>query len=603
MNTRLPMNHKLITLILVGISAAFMGACGGGNNNSGISIGFSEAPPAVLQTSTVTPLNAVVVNDNSTAGVDWTVTCGGSDCGSFSPAHTASGVSTNYTAPATIPSGNTVTITATATANTSAVATGTVTITTGSTGSALNGQYSFLISGADPSGNYVAAGSVIADGNGNITNGEEDLCDLQGCAFAALDGTYATGADGRGSINVSSTNLGPQTLQIAVTSNSHALVVEFDGNATSSGTLDLQDPTALDVSAISGNYSMAVNGLDLQAQVPAAVGGIMTADGAGGFTNVTLDVNDGGGPVQTDTTVFGATSGPDSFGRVAMNDSNFEFVYYIVNAKALRLVEVDDVTFLTSGSAYTQGTSSLTVANLAGNSVIAEEGSTTEGNGALGLAGQMTVDSNGNGTAGFMDINDGGSVGNGSITGSTFSNFNAARGTLALGGNVSGTVVNFQVYLVDPGVNILDPNSSTGGGGALLLDADDNAIGTGELIPQTTGAQFNGNYGLNLQAFTTSSSQNAACIECDLVGQVAASSSTTLTGTGDLNNFGTLVAAEALTGSISADSSNPGRFTGSLNLANFGTFNLTYYQASNSQLVMVETDTGQVGTGVVVQQQ
>ena len=329
----------------------------------------------------------------------------------------------------------------------------------------------------------------------------------------------------------------------------------------------------------------------------------MTADGAGGFTNVTLDVNDGGGPVQTDTTVFGATSGPDSFGRVAMNDSNFEFVYYIVNAKALRLVEVDDVTFLTSGSAYTQGTSSLTVANLAGNSVIAEEGSTTEGNGALGLAGQMTVDSNGNGTAGFMDINDGGSVGNGSITGSTFSNFNAARGTLALGGNVSGTVVNFQVYLVDPGVNILDPNSSTGGGGALLLDADDNAIGTGELIPQTTGAQFNGNYGLNLQAFTTSSSQNAACIECDLVGQVAASSSTTLTGTGDLNNFGTLVAAEALTGSISADSSNPGRFTGSLNLANFGTFNLTYYQASNSQLVMVETDTGQVGTGVVVQQQ
>jgi hypothetical protein len=603
MNTRLPMNRKLITLILVGISAAFMAACGSGNNDNGISIGFSEAPPAVLQTSTVTPLNAVVVNDTKSEGVDWTVTCGSSDCGSFSPAHTASGVSTNYTAPATIPSGNTVTITATATANTSAVATGTVTITTGSTGSALNGQYSFLISGADPSGSYVAAGSVIADGNGNITNGEEDLCDLQGCAFAALDGTYATGADGRGSINVSSTNLGPQTLQIAVTSSSHALVIEFDGNATSSGTLDLQDPTALNVSAISGNYSMAVNGLDLQAQVPAAVGGIMTADGAGGFTNVTLDVNDGGGPVQTDTTVFGATSGPDSFGRVAMNDSNFEFVYYIVNAKALRLVEVDDVTFLTSGSAYTQGTSSLTVANLAGNSVIAEEGSTTEGNGSLGLAGQMTVDSNGNGTAGFMDINDGGSVGNGSIGGSTFSNFSAARGTLALGGNVSGTVVNFQVYLVDPGVNILDPNSSTGGGGALLLDADDNAIGTGEIIPQTTGAQFNGNYGLNLQAFTTSSSQNAACIECDLVGQVAASSSTTLTGTGDLNNFGTLVAAEALTGSISADSSNPGRFTGSLNLATFGTFNLSYYQASNSQLVMVETDTGQVGTGVVVQQQ
>jgi hypothetical protein len=599
------MNRKLLTLILVGISTAFMAACGSGNNNNGISIGFSQAPPAVLQTSTVSQLDAVVVNDTKTEGVDWTVTCGGSDCGSFSPTHTASGVSTNYTAPATIPSGNTVTITATATANTSAVATGTVTITTGSTGSALNGQYSFLISGMDPSLFYVAVGSVIADGNGNITGGEEDLCDLQGCATAVLSntGSYATGPDGRGSINFSSSNLGPQTLEIVVTSNSHALVVEFDGNATSSGTLDLQDPTALNSTAISGNYSMAVNGLDLQAEVPAALGGIMTADGAGGFTNVTLDVNDGGGPIQTDTTVFGATSGPDSFGRVVMNDPNFEFVYYIVNAKAIRLIEVDQAFFLTSGSAYTQGTGSLTVANLAGNSVIAEEGSTTNGSGSLGLAGQMTVDSNGNGTAGFMDINDGGSVGNGSITGSTFSNFSAARGMLALGGSVSSTVVNFQVYLVDPGVNILDPNSSSGGGGALLLDADDNAIGTGELIPQTTGAQFNGNYGLNLQAFTTSSSQNAVCIECDLVGQVAASGSTTLTGTGDLNNFGTLVPAEALTGSIAADSSNPGRFTGSLNLANFGTFNLSYYQASNSQLLMVETDTGQVGTGVVVQQQ
>src|ERR1700683_5189578 len=98
MNTRRPMNRKLLTLILAGTSAAFMAACGGSTNN-GISIGFSEAPPAVLQTSTVTPLNAVVVNDNSTAGVDWTVTCGSPDCGSFSPTHTASGVTTNYTAP------------------------------------------------------------------------------------------------------------------------------------------------------------------------------------------------------------------------------------------------------------------------------------------------------------------------------------------------------------------------------------------------------------------------------------------------------------------------------------------------------------------------
>jgi hypothetical protein len=613
MNTRLPMNRKLLTLIFVGLSAAFMAACGNGNSSSAVTIGFSQAPPAVLQTSTVTALDAVVSNDTANEGVDWTVTCGGSSCGSFTPTHTASGVSTNYTAPATVPSGNTVTITATATANTSAVATGTVTITTSSTAGGLNGQYSFLVSGADTSGFYVAVGSVIADGNGNITGGEEDYCDLSvGCVTAAeLSGTYATGTDGRGSINFSSTSIGPQTLQVAVTSTSHALVIEFDGNATSSGSLDLQDMTAFSASAISGNYSMAMSGLDITEiaeglAVPAALGGIMTADGAGGFTNVTLDINDAG-TVSSEPTVFGATAGPDSFGRVAMNDPNFEFVYYIVNAKALRLIEVDQSLFITSGSAYTQGTGSLTVANLAGTSVFTEEGSTTRGSSSLGLAGQMTVDNNGNVTPGFMDVNEGGSVENGSIAGSTFTGFSAARGSLTLSGGVASTVEDFQVYLVDPGVNILDPTNATGGGGALLLDVDTNAIGTGEIIPQTVGAQFSGDYGLNLQAFTTSTSSGAVCAECDLVGQVQASASN-LTGTGDLNDFPidssfTLVAAQALTGSFTADSSNPGRFTGSLNLATFGTFNIVYYQATNSQLVIVEVDTGQVGTGVIEEQQ
>lgn len=324
----------------------------------------------------------------------------------------------------------------------------------------------------------------------------------------------------------------------------------------------------------------------------------MTADGVGGFTNVTLDINDGGGPIQSQTTVFGATSGPDSFGRIVVSDPNFQFIYYIVNSKALRFMEADSI-FQSSGSAYTQGSGSLTVANLAGSSVLTEAGSTV--NGSLGLAGQMTVDNSGNGTAGFMDVNDDGSTSNGSISGSLFSGFSAARGSLTLGGSVSSNVANFQVYLVDPGVNILDPTSGTGGGGALLLDSDTNAVGTGAIVPQTSGAQFNGNYGVNLQAF--SSSSQSSFVENDLVGQLQASGSSNLTGTGDLNNFGTLVAAQALTGSFSADSSNPGRFTGSLNLTNFGTFNLVYYQASNSQLVLVEIDGGQIGTGVLVQQQ
>ena len=607
MNTRLPMNRKLFTVLLVGISAAFMAACGGNNNNNnGISIGFSQAPPAALQTGASISVNAVVVNDTANKGVDWTVTCGGSDCGTISPAHTASGTATTYTAPATVPTGNTVTITADATARSSVTTVGTVTITSGSTGTALNGQYAFFIEGADTTGLYVAVGSLIADGNGNITGGEEDYCDSSQCFTENLTGTFSSGSDNRGAISVSSTslgNLGPQTLQMVVTSSSHALIIEFDGSATSSGSLDLQDTTAFSSAAISGNYSMAVNGLDLNATVPAALGGVMTADGASGFSNVTLDSNDGG-MVSNETTAFAAASAPDSFGRVVMSDSSLIFAYYIVNAKALRLLEADTL-FLSGGSAFTQGTGSLTVANLAGNSVLAEAGATTQGSQSLGLAGEVTVDNNGNGSAGFMDVNEGGSVANGSIAGSTFSGFSSARGSLTLGGGVASTVQDFQVYLVDPGVNILDPNSSSGGGGALLLDIDGQAIGTGEVVPQASSPQFNGNYGLNVQAFTTSnpnSNPQPPCIECDLVAQVSASSSG-LTGTGDLNNALNLVPVQTITGSLTADGSNPGRITGSITIGTFGTLNVTYYQATNSQLVLVETDTGQVGTGVVVAQQ
>jgi hypothetical protein len=590
------MSRRLLTVILVSLSAAFMAACGSGNNDNGISIGFSQAPPAVLQTSTAIPVDAVVVNDTANKGVDWTVTCGSSDCGSFSPTHTDSGAATTYTGPATVPTGNTVTITATATASSSAVATGTVTITTGSTAGGLNGQYAFVITGFDANdANYFAAGSIIADGNGNITGGEEDFCDtVVLCSTAVLSGTYSTGGDGRGSINLTNTdaNVGPQTLAIVVTSSSHALIIEFDGFATSSGTLDLQDPNALNAGAISGGYSFAMNGIDGNG-FGVALGGIMTSDGAGGFTNVTLDENDGG-QFSSGTTAFTANAPPDSFGRVVIQDPNVEFVYYIVSAKALRFVEVDQSLFLTSGSAYTQGTSSPNVGNLAGNSVFVEAGETPQS--FLGLAGQFTADNGGDVSAGFMDVNDGGLLSNGSISGSTFGSFVNARGTLTLSGNVDSNVTDFQVYLVDPGVNILDPNNSTGGGGALLLDADSNAIAIGEIVPQASGAQFNGTYGLNIQAFSSSA-------ENDLEGQLTATGSSSISGTGDLNNLFTLFAAQTLTGSFTADSNNPGRFTGSLTVGTFGTFNLVYYQASNSQLVLVEIDGAQVGTGTLVQQQ
>lgn len=78
-----------------------------------ISINFAPAPPSTLPVSGTASLKAVLTNDYSSGGANWTASCGSSDCGSFSAAQTASGVATTYTAPASVPPGGSVQVTAT----------------------------------------------------------------------------------------------------------------------------------------------------------------------------------------------------------------------------------------------------------------------------------------------------------------------------------------------------------------------------------------------------------------------------------------------------------------------------------------------------------
>src|SRR6202012_5022903 len=58
----------------------------------------------------------------------WSVTCGTSSCGSFSPTSTQSGAATTYTAPANVPTGGTVTVMATSVTDGTAPASTIITI-------------------------------------------------------------------------------------------------------------------------------------------------------------------------------------------------------------------------------------------------------------------------------------------------------------------------------------------------------------------------------------------------------------------------------------------------------------------------------------------
>lgn len=93
-----------------------------------ISVALAPMPPASLSAGASTQFRAVVNEDAANAGVNWTVSCGSSDCGSFNPTKTLSGVATTYTAPAAAPTGGTVQVTATSVTDPTKAASATISI-------------------------------------------------------------------------------------------------------------------------------------------------------------------------------------------------------------------------------------------------------------------------------------------------------------------------------------------------------------------------------------------------------------------------------------------------------------------------------------------
>jgi hypothetical protein len=82
-----------------------------------ISVGIvaSTPPPFTLPVSGTMSLTGTLSNDYTVGGgsITWSLSCQSSDCGSLNATKTTSGTAITYTAPAAVPTGNTVTVTAT----------------------------------------------------------------------------------------------------------------------------------------------------------------------------------------------------------------------------------------------------------------------------------------------------------------------------------------------------------------------------------------------------------------------------------------------------------------------------------------------------------
>jgi hypothetical protein len=610
------MNRKPLWIVLALILAASISACGSTSHKvtpPAIAVAITTPPPATLTVNGTASMAATVTDDTAAGGVDWTCTPSAT-CGTFSPTHTASAAATVFTASATA---GAIVIIAASTTTPTITATADVTVNAATVAMGLVGPYTYFMNGFDSIAPYSVVGTVVLDGNGNITGGEQDSFNLGLGTILTSDviqpatGAVVVGSDGRGTITITPTLAHVETLSITVVNNSHVLITEFDLLATTTGSMDLQTaPTSVPT----GGNAFAVFDLD----DAFAYGGVFTSDGAS-----TITVGEGDADFEGDENfeqnVTGFFSAPDASGRGTINlslpsfdkETNLEtmqFAYYVVGPKVFRLVEIDG-DFFAAGSVYGQGSATFSSTSLGGNFVLGLSGAEDFAFGSYAAAGQFTGDGDEGISAGVMDINNGNgpAVLAGSLTGGEyFVNSNGYAGVEVSGESTDG-LEEFGLYLVDPSLNITDPNSTTGGGGALMIEYDDDNIGIGIVVPQTSGATFTGNYAITEDGAYDLEETSSVF---DLVGQVNSDGTSTFTGLADLNDIleSGLNPGIAFAATYAADEANPGRITATVTLGELEIPDTeTIYQASSSLLLHVDVASGEgfvtIGLGVLEQQQ
>jgi hypothetical protein len=595
--------------------------------------GAPQSAPVLANFSA--PLVATVVdgNQNPISGVVVTFEvpasgAGGTFAGGVNTAKTnASGVATSATFTA---NGSVGTYTVTAT-----VASGAEPANFVLTNTALS--FSFYVSGLESVGPgfYALAGAVTLDGNGNVLGGEQDYNDGDGLSSpepspdTILPGIGALTVDpgtGQGTLTLTTnnTNLGAgglETFAVQFVNANHALIVQFDGSATSSGSMDLQ---TLSSALNDGNYAFTLSGTDAALE-SIVFGGVFSVSNSGTTLSGTFDVDDAGATTTpTQGIAFSGTiTAPDAFGRGTISSAalGISLNYYEVGAEAIRIIDVD-AGDSGVGSVFGQGSGSFGNASL-GNSVFAVE-SNSFGN-LYAAAGMFTTNAN-SGT--FTGVADDDEYDNDTIVSAAAISGNYTvgangYGSLTITPGDLGDVSVLGVYMTDPLLNLNDPNNTASGlGGALIADLDAaNASGglngTGVLLPQTdtSTASFAGSYALGVQAYNAPDRPNQFGWEFDFIGQGSVESGAFTNAAGLLSDpfaffnptqpDGTDTAK--FTGTAVPDPANAGRYTMKLAVAvvaDPGNFTTVIYQAGGGQLFWLDVQESDLGMflGTIEQQ-
>jgi hypothetical protein len=525
-----------------------------------------------------------------------------------------------YTAPPSPPPGGTITVTAT---DPTATTTATATVTVVYSDLSLNGPYAFSYTGNDQSGFLAAAGSFVADGQGHITNGVEDVSSfLNGLAVGApISGTYSVGADGRGKATITRGQV-TEVWRFALTTGLHAALTLAGPNQTGGGTIDQQSVSALSnsPSVITGPYVFKLLGADATAErAPLGMAGEFTADGGGNLPaadGTLIDVNDNGTISLADTSLSGTyafdASNPDSGrGTITLQSTSTngprEYAFYAVNTAddpatnnsyvtQLNLIEIDNAGYVAGEMFSAPASGSLGSGNLAAGNYAFTYGGNS-GAKAFAAGGVLTSDGT-SVTGGVLDVNNGGTTTLNTTIGGCTSTPDATKRRIDLVCTAGGTS-EFAVY-------------QTSLGSTVLLEIDPTAVATGTAYaqcgPSSAGcaaatpaiAAKSLAIGLIGQGVFHNS---ASSYQQDIDGQISLGTGAVTPGSLDINNFTATFVGDPISAVTLGSASSLGRGTTTITGSNpSATYKVIYYLIDDRTALVLDQDSTFILKGAFAQQ-
>ncbi|HTS11688.1 MAG TPA: hypothetical protein VMH00_06185 [Candidatus Limnocylindrales bacterium] len=243
--------------------------------------------------------------------------------------------------------------------------------------SAISGNYVFRFFGGDTTFAPIGiAGRFFANGAGSIPQ-SASIVDVNDNATVhtsdtTLSGSYSFDAafagTGRGTLTLSSTNIGSRQFAFYIVDNTHLYAVEIDSNGYLAGEIfSAPAGNSFNAGSLAGpNYVFTVGGNSAAGAY--AAGGVITSDGAGNISGGVVD-NDVAGTATADTSLgscpytVDATTGRVDLQICPSGATALEFAAYPTAQGAALLLEIDS-SATAGGTAYLQ---SATPGQLSGN--------------------------------------------------------------------------------------------------------------------------------------------------------------------------------------------------------------------------------------------